>query len=53
MSTTTLALALIPLLPLLAATLTCGLQNGRRGASVAIAAMLGTCGLALAAFKEA
>ena len=52
MSTTTLAL--IPLLPLLAAALTCGLQNnGRRAASVAIAAMLGSCGLALAAFNEA
>jgi len=51
MSTTTLTL--IPLLPLLAAALTCGLQNGRRGASVAIAAMLGSCGLALAAFNEA
>ena len=51
MSTTTLAL--IPLLPLLAAALTCGLQNGRRGASVAIAAMIGSCGLALAAFNEA
>ena len=51
MSTTTLAL--IPLLPLLAATLTCGLQNGRRAAGVAIAAMLGSCGLALAALNEA
>ena len=51
MSTTTLAL--IPLLPLLAAALTCGLQNGRRAAGVAIAAMLGSCGLALAAFNEA
>ena len=51
MSTTTLAL--IPLLPLLAAALTCGLQNGRRAAGVAIAAMLGSCGLALAAFNQA
>jgi NADH-quinone oxidoreductase subunit L len=51
MSTTTLAL--IPLLPLLAAALTCGLQNGRRAAGVAIAAMLGSCGLALWALKEA
>jgi len=49
---TTTTLALIPLLPLLAAALTCGLQNGRRAAGVAIAAMLGSCGLALAAFKE-
>ena len=51
MSTTTLAL--IPLLPLLAAALTCGLQNGRRAAGVAIVAMLGSCGLALSALKEA
>jgi NADH-quinone oxidoreductase subunit L len=51
MSTTTLAL--IPLLPLLAAALTCGLQNGRRAAGVAIAAMLGSCCLALAAFNQA
>jgi NADH-quinone oxidoreductase subunit L len=50
MSTTTLAL--IPLLPLLAAAMTCGLQNGRRAAGVAIAAMLGSCGLALMAFKQ-
>ncbi|SVA58854.1 uncharacterized protein METZ01_LOCUS111708 [marine metagenome] len=41
------------MLPLLAATLTCGVQNGRRAASVAIAAMLGSCGLALSALKEA
>ena len=51
MNTTTLAL--IPLLPLLAAALTCGIQNGRRAASLAIAAMLGSCGLALAAFDQA
>jgi NADH-quinone oxidoreductase subunit L len=51
MSTTTLAL--IPLLPLLAAALTCGLQNGRRAAALAITAMLGSCGLALAAFNQA
>ena len=50
---TTTTLALIPLLPLLAAALTCGLQNGRRAAGVAIAAMLGSFGLALAAFNEA
>jgi len=48
-----ITLALIPLLPLLAATLTCGLQNGRRAAALAIAAMLGSCGLALAAFNQA
>ncbi|MBC8244573.1 MAG: NADH-quinone oxidoreductase subunit L [Verrucomicrobia bacterium] len=54
MSTTTLTLilTLIPLLPLLAATLTCGLQNGRRAAAVAIVAMLGSCGLAIAALIE-
>ncbi len=51
MSTTTLAL--IPLLPLLAAALTCALQNGRRAAGVAIVAMLASCGLALSALKEA
>ena len=43
-------LALIPLLPLLASALTCGVQNGRRAAGVAIAAMLASCGLALMAF---
>ncbi len=51
MSTTTLAL--IPLLPLLAAALTCALQNGRRAAGVAIVAMLASCGLALSALKKA
>ena len=50
---TTTTLALIPLLPLLAAALTCGLKDGRRAAGMAIAAMLGSCGLALAAFNEA
>ena len=50
---TTTTLALIPLLPLLAAALTCGLKDGRRAAGVAIAAMLGSCGLGLAAFNEA
>ncbi len=50
MNTTTLAF--IPLLPLVAAALTCGLQNGRRAAVTAIAAMLGSCGLALAALNE-
>ena len=53
MNTTTTTLALIPMLPLLAAVLTCGMQNGRHAAGVAIAAMLGSCGLALAAFSEA
>ena len=50
---TTTTLALIPLLPLLAAVLTCMLKDGRRAAGVAIAAMLASCGLALAAFNEA
>ena len=51
MSTTTLAL--IPLLPLVAATITSGMQCGRRAAAVAVAAMIGSCGLALLAFSEA
>jgi NADH-quinone oxidoreductase subunit L len=51
MSTTTLAL--IPLLPLVAAAITGGMQCGRRAAAVAVAAMLGSCGLALLAFSEA
>ncbi len=34
-----ITLALIPLLPLLAAALTCGLQNGRRAAALAIAVL--------------
>ena len=46
-------LALIPLLPLLAAAITSGMQCGRRAAAVAVAAMLGSCGLALLAFSEA
>lgn len=50
---TTTTLALIPLLPLLAAVLTYMLKDGRRAAGVAIAAMLASCGLALAAFNEA
>ena len=50
---TTTTLALIPLLPLLASVLTCILKDGRRAAGVAIAAMLASCGLALAAFNEA
>jgi len=51
MSTTTLSL--IPLLPLVAAAITSGMQCGRRAAAVAVAAMLGSCGLALLAFSEA
>jgi len=51
MSTTTLSL--IPLLPLVAAAITSGMQCGRRAAAVAVAAMLGSCGLALLVFSEA
>ena len=51
MSTTTLAL--IPLLPLLAATITSGIQCGRRSAGIAVVAMLGSCVLALMACNEA
>ena len=51
MSTTTLAL--IPLLPLLAAAITSGVKCGRRSAGIAIAAMLGSCVLALMACSEA
>ena len=51
MSTT--SLALIALLPLLAAAITSCMKCGRRAAGVAIAAMLGSCGLALWAFSQA
>ena len=51
MSTATLAL--IPLLPLLAAAITSGVKCGRRSAGIAVAAMLGSCVLALMAFSEA
>ena len=47
MSTETLAL--IPLLPLVAAAITSGMQCGRRSAGIAMAAMLGSCVLALMA----
>ena len=40
-------LALIPLLPLLAAAITSGMRCGRRSAGIAVAAMLGSCVLAL------
>jgi len=50
MSTT---LALIALLPLLAAVITSCMKCGRRAAGVAIVAMLGSCGLALWAFGQA
>jgi NADH-quinone oxidoreductase subunit L len=45
-------LALIPLLPLVAAAITSGMQCGRRSAGIAIAAMLGSCVLALMACNE-
>ena len=51
MSTT--SLALIALLPLLAAAITSCMKCGRRAAGVAIVAMLGSCGLALWAFGQA
>ncbi|SVC52912.1 uncharacterized protein METZ01_LOCUS305766, partial [marine metagenome] len=41
------------MLPLVAAAITSGMQCGRRAAAVAVAAMLGSCGLALLAFSEA
>ena len=50
MSTETLAL--IPLLPLVAAAITSGMQCGRRSAGIAVAAMLGSCVLALMACNE-
>ena len=50
---TTKLLALIPLLPLVAAAVTSGFKCGRRAAAVAIAALLGSCGIALAAFPLA
>jgi NADH-quinone oxidoreductase subunit L len=45
-------LALIPLLPLLAAAITSGMRRGRRSAGIAVAAMLGSCVLALMACNE-
>ena len=51
MSTTTLAL--IPLLPLVAAAITSGIRCGRRSAGIAVVAMLGSCVLALMACNEA
>ncbi len=51
MSTATLAL--IPLLPLVAAAITSGMRCGRRAAGIAVAAMLGSCVLALMACNEA
>ena len=45
-------LALIPLLPLVAAAITSGVRCGRRSAGIAIAAMFGSCVLALMACNE-
>ena len=55
MTTTTLALilALIPLLPLLAAAVTAFMRNGKRASIVAIAALLASCVLSLIALNEA
>ena len=50
MSTSTLAL--IPLLPLLAAAITSGMQRGRTAAVLAIGALLGSCLTALFAFRQ-
>jgi NADH-quinone oxidoreductase subunit L len=46
-------LALIPLLPLLAAAITSGMRCGRRSAGIAVVALLGSCVLALIAGNEA
>ena len=50
---TTEKLALIPLLPLLAAALTSFMRDGKRASIVAIAALLVSCVLSLIAFNEA
>ena len=50
---TTETLALIPLLPLVAAALASGMQCGRRAAALAIGALGASCVLALIAFNQA
>ena len=50
---TTEKLALIPLLPLLAAAVTSFMRDGKRASIVAIAALLVSCVLSLIAFNEA
>ena len=50
---TTEKLALIPLLPLLAAAVTSFMRDGKRASIVAIAALLVSCILSLMAFNEA
>ena len=45
-------LALIPLFPLVAAAVTPFMQNGKQAAVIAIAALMGSCGIALWAFAE-
>ena len=47
-----ITLALIPLLPLVAAAVTALMKNGKRAAGIAIAALLSSCGIALWAFSE-
>lgn len=48
----TSTLALIPLLPLLAAAITSGMQRGRTAAVLAIGALLGSCLTAMFAFRQ-
>jgi NADH-quinone oxidoreductase subunit L len=47
-----ITLTLIPLLPLLAAAITSRVNSGRLAAWVAIGAMIGSCGIAMVAFRE-
>jgi len=49
----TITLALIPLLPLLAAAVTSFMRNGKRASIIAIVALLGSCIISLIAFNEA
>ena len=46
-------LAIIPLMPLVAAAITSGVQCGRRAAALAIAAMVVSCGVSLTALSHA
>ena len=46
-------MALIPLLPLLAALVTCAMKNGRHASRIAILAMLVSCQIAIFALGEA
>jgi len=47
-----ITLALIPLLPLVAAAVTALMKNGKWAAGIAIASLLSSCGIALWAFSE-